>query len=68
MNQNLSAITPGILVKQDIEDAINRGQLIKNTTNSSLQDCSYDMRIGTVFKDGQIINDSSQATTKFTDT
>jgi len=66
MNQNPSPITPGILVKQDIEDAINRGQLIKNAINSSLQACSYDMRIGTVFKDGQIINDSSsQATNQF---
>jgi deoxycytidine triphosphate deaminase len=66
MNQNPSNITNGILVKQDIEAAINRGQLIKNAVNDNLQACSYDMRIGTVFKDGQIINtSSSQSNTQF---
>lgn len=60
-------MTPGIFAKQDIEEAIDRSELILNANKSNLQACSYDMRIGTIFKDGQIVNESrSQATTQFT--
>lgn len=49
---------PGILVKQDIEAAIDRGELLLNADKACLQPCSYDLRIGTIFRDGQLINDT----------
>jgi deoxycytidine triphosphate deaminase len=48
----------GILVRQDIEAAIDRGELLVNADKTSLQACSYDLRIGTIFRDGQLINDA----------
>lgn len=60
-------MTTGIFTKQDIETAINRGELIMNASLECLQACSYDMRVGTIFKEGQIINESrSQANEQFT--
>lgn len=46
----------GVLAKQDIEQAIDNGSLIINASKINLQACSYDMRIGTLFRDGQIVN------------
>lgn len=51
-------MTTGIFAKQDIETAIDRGELILNASKECLQACSYDMRIGTIFKEGQIINEA----------
>ena len=48
----------GIFSKQDIESSIDRGELILNAVKSNLQACSYDLRIGTIFKEGQIINEN----------
>lgn len=50
----------GILSKQDIEAAIDRGELVLNAVKSNLQACSYDLRVGTIFKDGLIINRDHQ--------
>ncbi len=49
--------SPLILRYEDIEEALNKGQLITNAVNSSIQPASYDMRVGTIFRDGKIIND-----------
>lgn len=47
----------GVLVKQDIEAAIdNNSGLLKDAIKENLRACSYDLRIGTIFKDGQVIN------------
>lgn len=48
----------GVLAKQDLESAIDNTFLILNANKANLQACSYDMRIGTIFKNDQIINDS----------
>lgn len=48
----------GILVRQDIEAAIDRGELLLNANKAHLQSCSYDLRIGTIFRNGQRINDA----------
>lgn len=57
----------GIFTKQDIEAVIDRGELILHASKKGLQACSYDMRIGTIFKEGQIINESYyQANKQFT--
>lgn len=49
----------GILVKQDIEQAIDRGELLHNAIKANLQSCSYDLRVGTIFRKGQVINETS---------
>jgi deoxycytidine triphosphate deaminase len=63
MTQSSSPSSPppiiGVLNKQDIEDEINNGQLILNASRDQIQPCSYDMRIGTIFRDGKIIKDSN---------
>lgn len=58
MTQSNPNTNVGILSRQDIEEAIDNNIIIKDASKSSLQACSYDMRIGTIFKDGQIINNS----------
>jgi len=66
MTQSYSNSNVGIWAKQDIEQALDRGQLILNFPKNCLQACSYDLRIGTIFRDGQIINDShSEANKQF---
>jgi deoxycytidine triphosphate deaminase len=57
MSQNLLNAPVGILAKQDLEAAIDQANLISNANKSNLQACSYDMRVGTIFKNGQILND-----------
>jgi deoxycytidine triphosphate deaminase len=49
-------INHGILTYQEIVDEINNGRLIRYGDNNKVQACSYDMRVGTIFRDGQIIN------------
>jgi deoxycytidine triphosphate deaminase len=48
----------GIFVKQDIEEAIDNRELLVNANKSNVQACSYDLRIGTIFRQGQVINDT----------
>jgi len=57
----------GILCKQDIKSAIKDYQLITDTDEEDcFQPCSYDLRIGTIFRDGQIINEyHEKANSKF---
>lgn len=49
-----------ILRYEDIEEEVRHGRLISQHIASSIQPSSYDMRVGTVFRDGQIINGSHQ--------
>jgi deoxycytidine triphosphate deaminase len=46
----------GILTKEEIESEISAHSLIKKSNSTRIQGCSYDMTVGTIFKDGQIIN------------
>lgn len=48
----------GILCKQDIIDEIDHGRLIINADKNCVEASSYDMRIGTIFRDGQVVNES----------
>jgi deoxycytidine triphosphate deaminase len=45
-----------ILTKKDIEDRINLGKLISNGNLNRVSTCSYDMAVGTIFKDGLVID------------
>lgn len=49
-----------ILRHEDIEEELRHGRLITEHTQSSIQASSYDLRVGTVFRDGQIINKDHQ--------
>jgi deoxycytidine triphosphate deaminase len=51
-------MSEGILSKQDIEAKIDSGELVVNARKDNLEACSYDLRIGTIFKNGQIINEN----------
>lgn len=51
-------MSEGILSKQDIEAKIDSGDLVLNAVKANLEACSYDLRIGTIFKNGQIINEN----------
>lgn len=52
---------PGFLPYQKIKEAIDNGLLnISDFEPSNLEACSYDLRIGTIFQDGQIINKDHQ--------
>lgn len=46
----------GILTKNEIAQLIDDIELIKDATAINIQGCSYDLRIGTIFRDGQVIN------------
>jgi deoxycytidine triphosphate deaminase len=45
-----------VLRYEDIESELNEGRLINNSVVSSIQPASYDLRVGTIFRDGKIIN------------
>lgn len=45
-----------ILRYEDIEAAISHGELLVNAVQASIQSASYDLRVGTIFREGQIIN------------
>lgn len=47
----------GILLEQDIEAAMDRGELLTNASKQNLLACIYDLRIGTIFRNVQLIND-----------
>lgn len=45
-----------ILTDKEIQDCISRNQLIIGADKQGVNSSSYDMRIGTIFRDGDIIN------------
>jgi deoxycytidine triphosphate deaminase len=45
-----------ILTDKEIQDLINKNQLVVGANNDLINPSSYDMRVGTIFRDGQIIN------------
>lgn len=45
-----------LLTQSDIVTAINNGTLIHNGDVSKAQTCSYDMTVGTIFRDGQVFD------------
>jgi len=45
-----------ILRYEDIEEELRNGRLITQHAAASIQPSSYDLRVGTIFRDGQIIN------------
>lgn len=47
-----------IIPAQIIQNELAGGRLIKNADPANIEACSYDLRIGTVFFDGQSINNS----------
>lgn len=47
-----------ILTDKEIQDFISKNQLIIGSDNQRVKSSSYDMRIGTIFRDGDIINAS----------
>lgn len=50
-------ISSGVIVKQDLEDLIfSKNRLLSNASRENLEACSYDLRIGTIFKDNEIKN------------
>lgn len=58
MQKFTSNLPVGILCKQDITEAIDNGELITNADKNFIEASSYDMRIGTIFRNGQILNAS----------
>jgi deoxycytidine triphosphate deaminase len=51
---------PTILRFEDIEKDLNDGKLLSNWTKSSIQGASYDLRVGTIFKNGKIVNEEHE--------
>lgn len=49
-----------ILRFEDIEEMLNQGKLLTNWTKSSIQAASYDLRVGTIFKNGKIVNEEHE--------
>lgn len=49
-----------ILRYEDIEEEVSHGRLITEHIATSIQPSSYDLRVGTVFRGGQIINQNHQ--------
>jgi deoxycytidine triphosphate deaminase len=45
----------GILTYDDILAELKQGKLITHGIESNVEACSYDLRVGTIFKEGQII-------------
>ena len=58
MNNQQTEVPIGILCKSDISKLIASSNLIADYEKSCLQSCSYDLRIGTIFRDGQVINET----------
>jgi deoxycytidine triphosphate deaminase len=49
-----------VMLAQTIRSEIVAGRLLRNSNPGSVQAASYDLRIGTIFKEGQIINGLQQ--------
>ena len=58
MQQITPSLPVGMLCKQDISQAMDNGELIMNADKNFLEASSYDMRIGTIFRNGQVVNES----------
>ncbi len=58
MNNQQTEVPVGIICKSDILKLIESSNLIADYETSCLQSCSYDLRIGTIFRDGQVINET----------
>jgi deoxycytidine triphosphate deaminase len=52
-------MTSGILIKNQIEHAFKNHSLINDYDPVGLQSCSYDMRVGTIYKEGKMLEDYS---------
>jgi|HigsolmetaAR201D_1030396.scaffolds.fasta_scaffold17154_2 deoxycytidine triphosphate deaminase len=46
-----------ILTNEEIKKLVAGGKLISNAHPACFQPCSYDLRIGSIFRDGQVIDD-----------
>jgi len=51
---------PNILRYEDIEQELQNGRLLTNAVNGSIQPSSYDMRVGTIFKNGKLVNETHE--------
>ncbi len=58
MNNQKTELSVGILGKKEIEKMTTECNLICAYDPDSFEPCSYDMRIGTIFRDGKVINES----------
>jgi deoxycytidine triphosphate deaminase len=47
-----------ILTNVEIRTLVNQSNLITGADEASFQPCSYDMRIGAIFRDGQVIDET----------
>jgi deoxycytidine triphosphate deaminase len=45
---------------EDIEQMLKQGKLLTNYTESSIKAASYDLRVGTIFKNGKIVNEDHE--------
>jgi deoxycytidine triphosphate deaminase len=50
--------TPSILANAEIRSLISAGELVSSADDSCIEPCSYDMRIGAIFRDGQVIDET----------
>ena len=57
MTDEEKTVPVGVLCGKDIERMANERGLIEPYNESCLQACSYDLRIGTIFREGQVINE-----------
>jgi deoxycytidine triphosphate deaminase len=49
-----------ILRFEDIESMLNENKLVTKWTKGSIQAASYDLRVGTIFKNGKIVNEEHE--------
>jgi len=52
--RNIEDIPPGVIVSQDLTKLISEGLLLKDASLGNIESCSYDLRIGTIFRDNKI--------------
>jgi len=48
----------GVIANEELTAELGQGRLVINFDVRRIQPCSYDMRVGTVFRDGQVITDA----------
>lgn len=48
----------GVIANEELTSELRQGRLVINFDLRRIQPCSYDMRVGTVFRDGQAITDA----------
>lgn len=59
-SNSIQNLPPGIIVKQDLKFCFDNYQLISHYDSSNLEASSYDLRIGTIFKDKKVIKDTEE--------